>query len=251
MIREHLFHKRVGTDVMFRWRGGEISRLEGLSDGVFALTLTLLVMSTEVPGTFHELWRAAAELPIFVACFAMLMMAWRYHYLFFRRYGLEDLPTTVLNAVYLFLVLFLAFPLKFLATFLFHLATGQSHRPMFAVPPGVDFLPELAQRGAMMIFYGAAIIGVFGTQLLMLAWAWRRRHELELDRLERFLTRSSMLAHGITCAIAAVSIVVVAIWGNPGLAGIVYFAMPFAHGGYGWWSGRRAAHLQQQLAAQA
>ncbi|MCA8965499.1 MAG: DUF1211 domain-containing protein [Planctomycetes bacterium] len=251
MIREHLFHKRIATDPMFRWRGGEISRLEGLSDGVFALSLTLLVMSTEVPGTFYELWRAAVQLPIFVACFAMLMMAWRYHYLFFRRYGLEDLPTTVLNAVYLFLLLFLAFPLKFLATFLFRVAAHEPVGAMFAVPPGVEFQSDFAQRGTMMVFYGAAILGVFGTQALMLAWAWRRRHDLELDRLERFLTRSSMLAHGITCAIATASIVVVVTLGNPGIAGVVYFAMPFAHGAHGWWSGRRAAALQQQLAAQA
>jgi hypothetical protein len=34
MIREHLFHKRAPADPMFRWRGGDVSRLEGLSDGV-------------------------------------------------------------------------------------------------------------------------------------------------------------------------------------------------------------------------
>lgn len=249
MIREHLFHKRGVTDPLFRWRGGDVSRIEGLSDGVFALTLTLLVMSTQVPGTFHELWRATTQLPIFVACFAMLMMAWRYHYLFFRRYGLEDLPTTALNAVYLFLVLFLAFPLKFLATFLFHLATGQPVAPMFAVAPGVDFLPEISQRGAMMVFYGAAIVGVFGTQALMLSWAWRRRHDLELDRLERFLTLSSIAAHGITCAIALGSILVVWLLGNPGLAGVIYFAMPIAHGLHGWSSGRRAARIRDELSA--
>lgn len=248
MIREHLFHKKTATDAMFRWRGGEISRLEGLSDGVFALALTLLVMATEVPGTFHDLWRATTELPIFLACFAMLMMAWRYHYLFFRRYGLEDLVTTVLNAAFLFLVLFLAFPLKFLATFLFRLATGIGTDGMFVVPPGVEDFPPMFQRSGMMVFYGAAIIGVFGLQALMLLWAWRRRHDLELDRLERFLTLASLGAQTITCAIAALSILVVAVWGNPGIAGVVYFLMPFAHGGWGWWAGRRAAQIQREPA---
>lgn len=247
MIREHLFHKKCVTDEMFRWRGGEISRLEGLSDGVFALTLTLLVMATEVPDTFHDLWRTTLELPIFLACFAMLMMAWRYHYLFFRRYGLEDLPTTVLNAAYLFLVLFLAFPLKFLATFLYRLATGAGTGGMFVVPPDVSDFPAAFQRSGMMVFYGAAIIGVFGVQALMLLWAWKRRHDLELDRLERFLTLSALGEQGITCAIAAASIVVVATTGNPGLAGLVYFAMPLAHCGYGIWSGRRAERMRKEM----
>ncbi len=248
MIREHLFGRKVPTDPMFRWRGGEVSRLEGLSDGVFALTITLLVVRTEVPSTFHDLWRTAAELPVFLACFAMLMLAWRYHYLFFRRYGLEDLPIQVLNAAYLFLVLFLAFPLKFLATFLFGLATGGDVRAMFAVPPGVEFVPELAQRGSMMTYYGAAVIGVFGTQALMLAWAWQRRSDLELDRLERFLTRSSLGAHAITCGIAALSIGVVWIGNNPGIAGLVYFLMPIAHTVYGIWSGARAARIRREHA---
>ena len=37
-----------GADQAFRWRGGEVSRLEGLSDAVFAFAVTLLVVSLEV-----------------------------------------------------------------------------------------------------------------------------------------------------------------------------------------------------------
>jgi hypothetical protein len=43
MIREHLFEKRLPTDPLFRWRGGGVSRVEGFSDGVFAVILTLLI----------------------------------------------------------------------------------------------------------------------------------------------------------------------------------------------------------------
>ena len=75
MIREHLFHKRAPADPMFRWRGGEISRLEGLSDGVFAVTLTLLIVSVNVPTTFYELWRTIRDIPVFLASFVLLMMA--------------------------------------------------------------------------------------------------------------------------------------------------------------------------------
>lgn len=85
MIREHLFDRRAPADPMFRWRGGDVSRLEGLSDGVFAVTLTLLVVSLDVPSTFYELWLTIRDLPVFLVCFAVLLMVWRYHHIFFRR----------------------------------------------------------------------------------------------------------------------------------------------------------------------
>jgi hypothetical protein len=55
MIREKLIDKNIGDHKKFRWRSHEISRIEGLSDGVFAFAVTLLVVSLEVPKTFNEL----------------------------------------------------------------------------------------------------------------------------------------------------------------------------------------------------
>jgi len=245
MIRQHLFHKKTTADPMFRWRGGDVSRLEGLADGVFALTLTLLVIRSDVPETFHELIDSAKQVPVFLACFALLMLAWRYHYLFFRRYGLEDFPTSFLNAVYLFLVIFLAFPLKFIATFLYALVLGDYPHAMFGERQ--DLYSENEQICGMMQFYAIAMIGVFGVQILMLLWAWRRRHDLELDRLEHFLTLSSIRAHGITCGIAGLSLLIVTVWDHAGWAGVVYFLMPVAHGGHGFWSGSRAGRIRDEL----
>lgn len=249
MIREHLFHKQNITDPMFRWRGGDVTRLEGLSDGVFALTLTLLVLSTEMPATFEQMWESTRRLPIFLACFAMLMMAWRDHSLFFRRYGLQDLPITVLNAAYLFLIIFLAFPLKFMATFLYDMFVMRDVRHLFELPPGAELWHRNDQILAMMMFYGCAILGVFGLHILMLLWAWRKRERLELDRLERFLTKGAIGTHGITCGIALLSVLVAGVLKNGTLSGFTYFLMPLIHPFYGWWIGTRAEQLQRRLEA--
>jgi hypothetical protein len=250
MIREHLFHKRAPADPMFRWRGGEVSRLEGLSDGVFAVTLTLLVVSLKVPTTFYELWLTIRDLPVFLVCFAMLMMVWRYHYLFFRRYGLEDFLTSLLNGAFLFVVLFYAYPLKFLATFLWSLIIGEGVEPMFVLPVGVDWgAGSFFQRSGMMYFYGFGVIGVFGLLALMVTHAYRLREELELDELEVFLTVASIRAHLITVGIALISILVLAFGGQPGIAGIIYVLMPVLHTAAGIYSGIRAERIKDRLIA--
>ncbi len=248
MIREHLFSKRIPTDPMFRWRGGEMSRLEGLSDGVFAVTLTLLVVSLEVPDTFQELWLTIRDLPVFLVSFVMLLMAWRYHYLFFRRYGLEDFLTSVLNGAFLFLIMFYAYPLKFVATFLWKMILGDDLGPMFALPEGTAAaFPADAARAGMMDFYGIGAIGVFGLLALMLLRAYRLRDQLELDELERYLTRGSIRAHLISVGVAVLSITVLAVTGSPPLAGVTYFLMGPLHAAHGFWHGSRAERMFKEL----
>src|SRR3954465_14550365 len=99
----------------FRWRGGgEIARIEGLSDAVFAFAVTLLVVSLEVPKTFNELSELMHGFLPFAISFTLLMQVWLEQNRYFRRYNLQDSLSTVLNWILLFVVLFYVYPLKFL-----------------------------------------------------------------------------------------------------------------------------------------
>jgi len=75
----------------FQWRGGDPTRVEALSDMVFAFALTLLVVSSAPPQSFAELTQQLWGFPGFTVAFAMLLSLWHAHYIFFRRYALEDI----------------------------------------------------------------------------------------------------------------------------------------------------------------
>ena len=250
MIREHLFQHTVSTDKMFRWRGGEISRLEGLSDGVFAVTLTLLIVSTSVPTTFYEMWNVIRDLPVFLVCFLSLMMAWRYHYLFFRRYGLEDFLTNALNALFLFLILFYAYPLKFLATFLWRGLSGANVRAMFEVPKGVAWMDVNAQLLGMMYFFDFAYIAVFGLLAMMHVRAYWLREELQLDELELFLTRATIRSHLLSVSVGVLSLFVLVFCREPGAAGLVFFLIGPIHTFEGFYTGSKSDAIGKRLQAE-
>ncbi len=211
MIRGHLAGSALNGEKGFRWRGGEITRLEGFSDAVFAFALTLLVVSLEVPKTFHELMEAMRGFVGFGACFSLLAIVWFNHFRFFRRYGLQNPWAVFLNCLLLFFVLFYVYPLKFLFSVMLA-GAGDVHG---------------YEARALMVIYGLGYSAVFFVFTLLHVHAWRKRDLLELDPLERLKTRHSLVDASVMVSIGLISALMAALLPAQwiGLAGYFYFSI--------------------------
>ncbi|MCB0307639.1 MAG: DUF1211 domain-containing protein, partial [Calditrichaeota bacterium] len=89
MLREKMNQSGLIGDADFRWRGGDVSRIEALSDAVFAIAIALLVVSLEVPRTFEELMGIMHGFVAFAVTLTAIVAIWYVHYIYFRRFGFE------------------------------------------------------------------------------------------------------------------------------------------------------------------
>lgn len=230
MLRERLAERAGAVQDDFRLRGGEISRVEGFSDAVFAFAITLLVVSLEVPQTFDELLGAMRGFIAFAICFALLITVWYEHYTFFRRYALQDHYTTLwLNTGLLFVVLFYVYPLKFLFT----LVVGQLFGDGGMVELGAgELVPriEAAQIPTLFTIYGLGFIAVSLVFVLMYSHAYRKRQELELNDLEVAATVERIQIYLLNIGIGGISILIALLSSQQyySWAGWIYFLVGFA-----------------------
>ena len=194
----------------FRHRGHHrVSRIESFSDAVFGFSLTLLVVSLQVPHTFDDLLRTMAGFPGFAISFALLAQIWYFQYLFFRRYGLTDRHTIVLNIALLFVVVFYTYPLKFLFGIAAFTTTSEVLRPN--------------QIWQLLGIYAAGYAAMFVIFLLLYRHALAQREFLSLTKAEVAVTQRSESMCYLQIGIAAGSVAIAGGFtaiGQPGLGGL-------------------------------
>lgn len=248
MISERLMKKEPAVLNGFRMRGlGETSRVEALSDGVFAFAITLLVVSLEVPRTFDQLLVTMRGFLAFAVTFFMLFHVWHTQYRFFRRYGLDDNFTVWMTALLLFVVLFYVYPLKFVWTFLVNAMLGLG--TTVEIAGQVEPVVRAQQVPTMLAVYGAGFAAVFAIFALLYLHAHRRRGALELNEVEHFDTVSSFQENALMSLIGVVSLSI-ALARHPrytALAGMSYWLIAPVLFLHGHMRGRRRKRLERNL----
>lgn len=98
-------------------------RLEGFSDGVFAVAITVLVLSLEVPGPGHgsltsQLAGTWPSYAAYVVSFMIIGIIWVNHHTLLMRFARVDRPLLFFNLLLLMFVTVIPFPTKLLAEYL-------------------------------------------------------------------------------------------------------------------------------------
>ncbi|MEO6923832.1 MAG: TMEM175 family protein [Bryocella sp.] len=227
-------HEYIAKDG-FRLRGTTMSRIDGFSDVVFGFALTLLIVSLEVPKTYIELRNVLIGFIPFSVCFVFLIMIWWAHFRFFRRYGLHDPATIVINACLLFTVLFYVYPLKFL--FGIAISDQNTSSPIFTGP---------LQGRHLMVIYALGFAAIYLTLAALYFNAWRQRRHLHLNPLETTLTLVTMTdVLGVSCVGVLSAIVAVLLPPDKsGYAGYFFFTIGIWKTIHGTIAGKRTRMAQ-------
>jgi hypothetical protein len=207
----------------FRLRGLEMTRLETFVDATFAFAITILVIAgQQVPDQIDVLLNAFRNVPAFAASVASIAIFWRGHWLWSRRYGLEDGVSIFISWALIFTMLIYVYPLKIIFSAMFYSVSG--HRVGQAI-----IVHTFGQVRGLFAVYALGFIALALEIVLLNLRAWRLRRALRLNALERALTRTEVTGWCIPVGVGTLSLVF-ALTLPPqhiGWAGWSYFLMSF------------------------
>src|SRR5437763_5064381 len=186
----------------FRLRGLEMTRLETFIDAAFAFAISMLVIAAQqIPDNIQALLEAFKNVPTFVCSIAVLGIFWRGHWLWSRRYGLEDGGSILISWAMNVTLLILLYPLKAIFGAMWYLlSSGQVGQP---------FSLHTTESQARTIFaiYALGLIAISAEILLLNLRAWQLREPLRLNAREGLMTRGELTGWSIPVSVGIVSLV--------------------------------------------
>ena len=205
----------------FRLRGLEMTRLETFIDAAFAFSITMMVISVDrVPDNASELLAAFRNVPAFIASVIVLGIFWRGHWLWSRRYGLEDGVSIFISWAMLVTILIYIYPLKVVFGGMWFLLSGG------AVGQPIS-IQSVAQARALFGLFAVGFTAIAVEILLLNLRAYYLRGALRLNEVEQLTARGEVTGWCIPTAIGTASLVLALTLppGSIAWSGWAYFAL--------------------------
>jgi len=184
----------------FRLRGIEMTRLETFIDAAFAFSITMLMIAAQqIPDDIATLLAAFKNVPAFVASVVVIGIFWRGHWLWSRRYGLEDGVSILISWAMIVTILVYIYPLKAIfSSMWFLLSVGRVGHML-----GAHF--ESQVRALFVLF--ALGFSATALEMVLLNWrAWKLREPLRLNTTEKSITLNEISGWSIPVAVGIVSL---------------------------------------------
>jgi Endosomal/lysosomal potassium channel TMEM175 len=229
----------------FRLRGIEMTRLETFIDAAFAFAVTMLVISNgQVPNDIPALLAAFKNVPAFVASIAVLSIFWRGHWLWSRRFGLEDGVSILISWAMLVTIVIYVYPLKLLFGAMFYFLSGH-------VVGQVITAETEGEIRALFAIYALGFTTISLEILLLNLRAWRLRVPLRLNDREKWMTRGEVSGWSVPAAVGLVSFILALSLpiNHIGWSGWVYLTLSFLVTLQRSWHGRKWRRAQAARSA--
>ncbi|MCH7412472.1 DUF1211 domain-containing protein [Belliella sp. R4-6] len=205
-------------DLRINYRGENATRLDNLTDAVFGIAITLLIFNLTNPNSFADLLTFTKTLPAFLISISFLVLIWNEHLIFSEIYSLNDTWLAILNTIFIALVIFFVYPLRFLTLFL----TNHFFNTEIDVNINGDQVPYL------MVYFGFVAFALYFVLYLFYLRAGKNKHDLNLNTFEEFYTKQQKSRLLIMFSIPLLSILITLIinrfsfiWASA-IGGIVY-----------------------------
>src|SRR5438105_1154217 len=227
----------------FRLRGMQMTRLETFIDAAFAFAISMLVIAAQqIPDNIQALLAAFKNVPTFVCSIAVLGIFWRGHWLWSRRYGLEDSVSILISWVMIVTILILIYPLKAIfGAMWFFLSNGQ-------VGQRLSLHTTEAQARTLFAIYALGLIAISVEILLLNLRAWQLREPLRLNARERWVTRGELTGWSVPVSVGVMSLLLALTLPGDKIqwSGWAYFSMIVLvplHARYRGWVSKKAEKL--------
>jgi hypothetical protein len=184
----------------FRLRGIAMTRLETFIDAAFAFSITMLVIAAQqIPDDIATLLAAFKNVPAFVASIVVIGIFWRGHWLWSRRYGLEDGVSVFISWAMIVTILIYIYPLKAIFSAMWFLLSGGRVGHML----GAHFESQVRALFALFAVGFSAIV----LEMVLLNWrAWQLREPLRLNAIEKSITLNEVSGWSVPVAVGIVSL---------------------------------------------